>query len=224
MNAGTRKDLSKNKKMKSSQKNGDGVRTAKKQTKRGPLKCALPPSLLTRDGPQMGGDEMKKTILSALSEFGIDAEVTHMEHRSGVTSFKLLPAAGVQVSRICGLRSILSLALNADYIRIQAPISGKRVVVIEVPNPKATLEMLRKLSDMMRIAFIEIRGLAWNGRAKQAGDLADAFHELPTKMWKKDFSLQFFRDAFVRQYQRKHPGGRLFDYVALVDEIIAMKY
>lgn len=199
------------------------VRNIKKQTKRGPVKCARPHSLLTQDGPQMGGDEMKKTILSTLAEFGIAADVTHMEHRSGVTSFKLLPAAGVQVSRIYKLSTILTLALNTEGIRIRAPVSGKRVVVIEVPNPHATLVMLRKLSDMMRIAFIEIRGLAWNRRAKQAGDLADAFHALPTDMWRKDFNLQFFRDAFVRQYQRKHPGGRLFDYVALVDKIIAMK-
>ena len=92
------------------------------------------------------------------------------------------------------------------------------------PDAKPLTDAQRqKLCAMMRIAFIEIRGLAWNGRAKQAGDLADAFHALPVNIWREDFSLQFLRDAFVRQYQRKHPRGRLYDYVGLVDEIIAMK-
>ena len=198
-------------------------RTAKKSPNRGIAKWTLSPLSSSQDTQPMGGDEMKKTIESTLAEFGIEAEVTHMEHRSGVTCFKLLAGSGVYASRICKLSGILSLALNMENIRIRAPIAGKRVVVIEVPNPQATMVMLHKLSNMMRIAFIEIRGLAWNRRAKQAGDLADAFHALPADMWREDFNLQFFRDAFVRQYQRKHPGGRLFDYVALVDKIIAMK-
>ena len=176
---------------------------------------------LTRD--VLWPDEMKKIILSTLAEFGINAEVAQVRHRQGVTCFELVPATGIKASRICGLSATLSLALKTESIRIRAPIAGKRMVVIEVPNPHANLVMLRNLSNMMHIAFIEIRGLAWNRRAKQAGDLADAFHALPADMWRKDFNLQFFRDAFVRQYQRKHPGGRLFDYVGLVDEIIAMK-
>jgi aminoglycoside phosphotransferase len=66
-----------------------------------------------------------------------------------------------------------------------------------------------------------MRLLGWAGKAQQAADLADAFHNLPTGMWQVDFNLQLFRDAFLVPYQQKYPQGRARDYVAMVDEIIA---
>lgn len=75
---------------------------------------------------------------------------------------------------------------------------------------------------MMHYAFIEMRLLGWAGKGEQASDLADAFHNLPTGMWRADFSFQFFRDAFVGVYQRKYPERRGRDYVAMVDEIAAL--
>lgn len=81
----------------------------------------------------------------------------------------------------------------------------------------------RKLCEMMHHAFIEMRLLGWGGKSEQAADLADAFHNLPRDIWHDEFSLQFFRDSFVAVYQRKYPEGRSRDYVAMVDEIIAMK-
>lgn len=81
----------------------------------------------------------------------------------------------------------------------------------------------RKLCEMMHMAFVEMRLLGWGGKAEQAADLADAFHNLPTDIWSEDFSLQFFRDSFLGVYQRKYPVGRTRDYVAMVDEIIAMQ-
>ena len=80
----------------------------------------------------------------------------------------------------------------------------------------------RKLCEMMMHAFVELRMLGWAGKSEQAADLADAFHNLPTGIW-HEFSLQFFRDAFVGVYQRKYPDGRFRDYVAMLDEIIAMR-
>lgn len=76
---------------------------------------------------------------------------------------------------------------------------------------------------MLHHALVEMRLLGWAGKAEQAADLADAFHNLPMDMWSADFSLQFFRDAFLAVYQKKYPerGGR--DYVAMLNEIIAMK-
>lgn len=76
---------------------------------------------------------------------------------------------------------------------------------------------------MMHYAFLEIRLLGWSGKAEQASDLADAFHNLPHGMWRGDFSFQFFRDSFLSAYQTKYPVGRIRDYVAMVDEIAAMK-
>jgi hypothetical protein len=93
-------------------------------------------------------------------------------------------------------------------------------------NPDAKLPtdaQRQKLCEMIHQAFIEIRLLGWDGKAGQAADLADAFHNLPRDMWRDDFSLQFFRDAFLSVYQKKYPTRIVRDYVAMVDEIIAMK-
>jgi hypothetical protein len=75
---------------------------------------------------------------------------------------------------------------------------------------------------MMYWAFLEMRHLGASGKAAQAGDLADAFHNLPTDMWRNDFSLQFFRDSFLMVYQKKYPEPRFRNYIAMVDEIIGM--
>jgi hypothetical protein len=75
----------------------------------------------------------------------------------------------------------------------------------------------------MHEGFLEIRLLGGSGKAEQAGDLADALHNLPKDMWHADFSLQLFRDSFLGVYQRKYPVRMVGDYVKMVDEIIAMK-
>lgn len=79
----------------------------------------------------------------------------------------------------------------------------------------------RKLSEMMYWAFLETRQLGWARKSEQVADLADAFHNLPKDMWKEDFSFEFFRDAFLKVYQQKYPEGRVRDYVAAVDEMLA---
>jgi hypothetical protein len=76
---------------------------------------------------------------------------------------------------------------------------------------------------MIHHAFVEVRLLGWSGRAQQAADLADAFHNISIEMWSDDCSLQFFRDSFLGVYHRKYPERRTFDYIALVDDVIAMK-
>ena len=74
---------------------------------------------------------------------------------------------------------------------------------------------------MMHVAFLEMRMLGATDKSQQAADLADAFHNLPIDIWRDEFSLLFFRNAYVGVYQRKYPQTR--DYVAMVDEIIAMR-
>ncbi|MDB5341831.1 MAG: hypothetical protein JWP89_208 [Schlesneria sp.] len=78
-----------------------------------------------------------------------------------------------------------------------------------------------KLCEMMSEALSELRMLGWAGKSEQAGDLADAFHNLPIGIWRDDFSLSFFRNSFVGAYRRKYPHTR--DYAAMVDEIISME-
>lgn len=91
------------------------------------------------------------------------------------------------------------------------------------PDAKVLTDGQRqKLCEMMHYAFIELRLLGWAGKSQQAADLADAFHNLPADLWKESFSLEFFRDSFLEAYQRKYREGRVRDYVAMLDEIIAM--
>lgn len=81
----------------------------------------------------------------------------------------------------------------------------------------------RKLSEMMYWAFLEMRMLGHSGQAKQAADLADAFHNVPTGMWHPNFDLKYFRDCFLVPYQLQHPENRPCNYLALVEEVISMK-
>ena len=120
-----------------------------------PPKWALPPMSLLQPipegaGARAGADELEKTIhviRATLAEFGIEAEVTHVEQGPVVTRYELLPAAGVKLERIGALSNNLTLALKADSIRVQAPIPGKGVVGIEVPNRSAAPVVLRQLME-----------------------------------------------------------------------------
>jgi hypothetical protein len=91
------------------------------------------------------------------------------------------------------------------------------------PDAKPLTDAQRQaLCQMMYRAFLEIRSLGASG-TEQAARLADAFHNLPSDLWQDDFSLTFFRDAFLGAYQAKYPrSGGCFDYVTMANEIIAM--
>ena len=57
-----------------------------------------------------------------------------------------------------------------------------------------------------------------NGKATQAADLADAFHNLPVYLWSDKFSVSFFR-IFLEEYQEKYREESGFNYLKLLDEI-----
>ena len=118
-------------------------------------KWNLPPMTLLQPIPEgagvrAGSEELDKTIQiirSTLAEFDIEAEVTHVEQGPVVTRYELLPAAGVKLERIGALSNNITLALKAESIRVQAPIPGKGVVGIEVPNRNAAPVVLRQLLE-----------------------------------------------------------------------------
>lgn len=79
-------------------------------------------------------------IKQTLQEFGITVEMDQVEIGPTVTRYALKPAQGVKLSRIVGLQRELELNLGGSTIRIEAPIPGKSLVGIEVPNmEKATI-------------------------------------------------------------------------------------
>src|SRR6185436_11134893 len=87
-------------------------------------------------------------IKRTLQNFGIEVEMDEVTIGPTVTRYALKPAEGVKLSRIVGLQNDLSLALAAHPLRIEAPIPGKSLVGIEVPNStKSTVGLASMLGD-----------------------------------------------------------------------------
>lgn len=88
-----------------------------------------------------------KILKQTLDSFGVDAEIKHVNLGPSVTEYELHPAIGVKVSRIVNLADDLALALAAKDIRIEAPIPGKSLVGIEVPNREISTVSFREVSE-----------------------------------------------------------------------------
>ncbi|MDX1608105.1 MAG: DNA translocase FtsK 4TM domain-containing protein, partial [Candidatus Spechtbacterales bacterium] len=86
-------------------------------------------------------------IKRTLENFGIDVEMGEVNVGPTVTQYTLKPAEGVKLSRITALGNDLSLALAAHPIRIEAPIPGRSLVGIEIPNKATTWVRLRDLLE-----------------------------------------------------------------------------
>jgi len=110
-----------------------------------------PLSLLEKDKGKPNVGDMKgnmNTIQRTLLTFGISVEMDEVTIGPTVTRYSLKPAQGVKLSRIVGLQNELALALSAKTIRIEAPIPGKSLVGIEVPNKvKSTVGLATLLTD-----------------------------------------------------------------------------
>ncbi len=107
-----------------------------------------PLSLLEKDSGKPGGGDIKASaniIKRTLANFGIVVEMDEISIGPSITRFALKPAEGVKLSRIIALQNDLSLALAAHPIRIEAPIPGKSLVGIEIPNRTKSLVGLASL-------------------------------------------------------------------------------
>lgn len=118
----------------------------------GLTKYVPPPlSLLEDDKGKIVSGDIKANaniIKRTLQNFGIDVEMDEVSIGPSVTRYALKPAEGVKISRILGLQNDLSLALAAHPLRIEAPIPGKSLVGIEIPNSiKSTVGLANLLSD-----------------------------------------------------------------------------
>jgi S-DNA-T family DNA segregation ATPase FtsK/SpoIIIE len=100
-----------------------------------------PLSLLQQDKGKPGVGDIKANsniIKRTLQNFGINVEMDEISIGPSITRYALKPAEGIKLSRIVGLQNDLSLALAAHPIRIEAPIPGKSLVGIEIPNSTKT--------------------------------------------------------------------------------------
>jgi S-DNA-T family DNA segregation ATPase FtsK/SpoIIIE len=84
---------------------------------------------------------------NTLASFKIEAKVVNYSHGPSITRYELQPAPGVRVSRIASLADDIALSLAAHGVRIEAPIPGKSVVGIEVPNSQTQPVFLREMLE-----------------------------------------------------------------------------
>lgn len=131
-----------------------GIFGKKKHTSEGHRVHSLTPfsppplSLLEGDRGKPGTGDIKahaNIIKRTLQNFGVDVEMDEISIGPAVTRYALKPAEGVKLARIVGLQNDLALALAAHPIRIEAPIPGKSLVGIEVPNTTRMTVGLRAL-------------------------------------------------------------------------------
>jgi len=112
-------------------------------------KTILPPlSLLEKDKgkPEVGDIKANANIIKrTLKNFGINVEMDEISIGPSVTRYALKPAEGIKLSRIISLQNNLSLALAAHPLRVEAPIPGKSLVGIEIPNNARTIVGLATL-------------------------------------------------------------------------------
>lgn len=110
------------------------------------------PSLdfLEKDKGQPTSGDIKASIniiKRTLENFGIEVEMAEVNVGPTVTQYTLRPAQGIKLSRITALHNDLALALAAHPLRIEAPIPGRSLVGIEIPNRSVVLVRLRSLLE-----------------------------------------------------------------------------
>lgn len=130
-----------------------------------PKNFTLPPLDFLNNPPkrQKGVNEIEidqkiADLLDKLRKFKIDGDVVRTYSGPVVTTFEFKPAAHIKVSKILTLQDDLAMALRAQTIRIQAPIPGKDVVGIEIPNQNIETIYLREIleSDVYKNAKSEL--------------------------------------------------------------------
>ncbi|MGX7204223.1 DNA translocase FtsK [Enterococcus pingfangensis] len=114
----------------------------------------LPPSTLLDSIPATDqSDEYKKieqnikVLEKTFNSFGVDAKVVKASLGPSVTKFEVQPAVGVKVSKIVNLTDDIALALAAKDVRMEAPIPGKSLIGIEVPNSTISTVSFRDIIE-----------------------------------------------------------------------------
>ena len=149
---------------------------------------SLPPvELLDPDAPGVAGGKMDharnaEIIVAKLAAFDIPARVTRWNAGPVVTQYEVEPDPSITVARIEAVQDDLAMALSARTLRIEAPIPGKSVVGLEIPNHdfnvvalRRVIEETRLLESPSKLTFALGRDVAGHARA---ADLAGMPHLL----------------------------------------------
>lgn len=105
--------------------------------------------LEAESGSPLSGDIKANALIiqKTLEHFAIPVEMAEVNVGPSVTQFTLKPATGVKLSKLTVLQNDLALALAAHPVRIEAPIPGRSLVGIEIPNKRAMLVRLRSMFE-----------------------------------------------------------------------------
>ena len=114
----------------------------------------FPPITLLEEGKNTSDKNSERQLLATaeklrrtLYSFGVSAKVENVSVGPAITRYELAPAEGVRVSKIANLSDDIALSLEAETIRIEAPIPGKHTVGIEVPNKEKNTVPLRDIIE-----------------------------------------------------------------------------
>ena len=129
-------------------------------------------------------EECGTRIVETLGEFGITVSLVGVHRGPVITQYHLMPAPGVRINKITGYATDLQRALSAAQVRILAPIPGKSVIGVEVPNAQADIVAIREIAEgdvwRARVAKSPLPLLIGKdiGGADYAADLASMPHLL----------------------------------------------
>ncbi len=119
--------------------------------------------LLDQIEKEQGGMSEESLIASSrllekkLSDFGVEGKVVAVTSGPVITMFEYEPSPGIKISRVANLADDLAMSMRAVSIRILAPLPGKAVIGIEIPNPKREYVVLREV--IASPAFTESKSL-----------------------------------------------------------------
>lgn len=131
----------------------------------------LPPLSLLDDHPAIVGaadegrlHELSRKLVAKLHDFGVEGKVVAIRPGPVITMFEFEPAAGIRISKIENLENDIAMALRAQSVRVVAPIPGRGVVGVEVPN--------------------DVRQTVWARDVFASNEFRDARHTLPLVLGK----------------------------------------
>ncbi|MCL6597310.1 MAG: DNA translocase FtsK [Alicyclobacillus macrosporangiidus] len=112
-----------------------------------PLRLFALPAMPKGGFDHREAQENARKLEATFESFGVQARVLEISRGPAVTRYEIQPAVGVKVSRILSLADDIALALAARDIRIEAPVPGKPVIGIEVPNDEISIVTLREVLE-----------------------------------------------------------------------------
>ncbi|MBU8902208.1 MAG: DNA translocase FtsK [Victivallales bacterium] len=127
---------------------GDALATPKKQNE-----YILPPVTMLSKGPEASGessadiDRCRSILQQTLESFNVDGQVSGIISGPRVTRYEVTLAPGVKVEKVANIGNNIAMELEAQSIRILAPIPGKNAVGVEAPNAKAEAVYLRSMFE-----------------------------------------------------------------------------